>query len=353
MTAVRPLAIAMVKGFLRDRMALFFTVLFPLLFLFLFGGVFSSSSVPRSEVDVIGEVPLIDELSPDARAAFDEVFEVQENDDRDDALERVRKGDVAAAVEQRGDTVVLHFSRADPVTSARLQGTFSAFVDGANLTVAGVDPRFTLDAQQVEDESLEGIQYVAPGLLGWAIATSATFGAALTLVTWRESELLRRLRLAPVSGSAIVVARVLVTLLTSMLQMVLFTGLAVAVLGLELTGSWYLAIPLVLVGTLTFMAIGLLCGAVATSNEGASGLANLVVLPMAFLGGSFIPLDAAPDWIRTVSRVFPLRYLNEGMLDVMVRGEGPGAVVAPLLVMVGFTVVIGAIASRAMRWDKV
>jgi ABC-2 type transport system permease protein len=52
-------------------------------------------------------------------------------------------------------------------------------------------------------------------------------------------------------------------------------------------------------------------------------VANLIVLPMAFLAGSFIPLDVAPGWLKGVSHVLPQRYLNEGMLDVMVRGKGP------------------------------
>ena len=61
----------------------------------------------------------------------------------------------------------------------------------------GRPPAFQLSAQQVEDKSLKPIQYLTPGLLGWAIASGGAFGAALTLVGWRKNKLLRRLRLAP------------------------------------------------------------------------------------------------------------------------------------------------------------
>ena len=84
-----------------------------------------------------------------------------------------------------------------------------------------------------------------------------------------------------------------------------------------------MAIPLLVAGTLAFLAIGLLAGAVAKTPEGAVNLANFIVLPMAFLSGSFFPLEGAPGWLQTVSKAFPLRHLNEGMLDVMVRGAGP------------------------------
>ena len=109
--------------------------------------------------------------------------------------------------------------------------------------------------------------------------------------------------------------------------------------------------PAGLCGTLAFMAIGMVAGAVSRTAEAASGLANVIVLPMAFLSGSFIPLEQAPAWLMSVSRLLPLGYLNEGMLDVMVRGEGPSALVLPVSVLLGFTVVFGVVAARLFRWD--
>jgi len=125
----------------------------------------------------------------------------------------------------------------------------------------------------------------------------------------------------------------------------------VALFGLQLTGYWWMSIPLLAAGTLAFLSLGLLAGAVARTIEAAVAIANIVVLPMAFLSGSFFPLDDAPEWLRTVSKFFPLTYLNEGMLDVMVRGEGPSAVLAPIAVLLAFAVVVTLIAGRFFRWD--
>ena len=129
----------------------------------------------------------------------------------DDALEQVQKGDADAALQQQGDTLLLTYSSADPVGAATVQGIFSAFVDQANIAVSGVPPTYTLQTQQVEDESLQPIQYIAPGMIGYGIAVGAVFGAALTLITWREKKLLRRLRLAPVSTATVVGSRVTVS----------------------------------------------------------------------------------------------------------------------------------------------
>ena len=352
MSTMISLAKAIWLGFIRDKMALFFVILFPLLFLILFGGVFSSNGQSKSKLIEVGQVQLIDQLPAEAKQGFDQAFEVTRSDDLAGSVQKVKDGDADAALEQQGDKLVLHFSQADQVKAATVQGTIGAFVDSSNVAVSGKPPKYSLERQQVEDESLESIQYVTPGLLGWAVATSATFGAALTLVQWRTTKLLRRLRLSPVPTSSVVFARVGVSLITALIQTAIFVGLAVLVFGLKLTGSWWMAIPLVAAGTLAFMAIGLFAGSISKTSEGASGVANLVVLPMAFLSGSFIPLDVAPGFIKAISRVLPLRYLNEGMLDVMVRGKGPAAALLPLGILLAFALVVGLIATRLFRWES-
>ena len=211
---------------------------------------------------------------------------------------------------------------------------------------------FDFRAERVEDSSLQVIQFVTPGLLGWAVAMSAAFGAAATLQGWRQSKLLRRLQLSPAPTRTIVSARVVVTIGIALVQMAIFLGLGKAAFGLQLTGWWWMGIPLLVAGTLCFMALGLFAGAVARTTEGAVNMANFLVLPMAFLSGSFFPLEAAPPWLQKVSLAMPLRHLNDGMLDVLVRGQGPSAVLVPMAILMAFAVVMTAVAVRLFRWDR-
>ena len=219
-------------------------------------------------------------------------------------------------------------------------------------TAAGEPPPYGFEAERVEDDSLDTIQFVTPGLLGWAVAMSAAFGAAATLQGWRQSKLLRRLQLAPVSTRTVVGARIMVAIMIAFVQMAVFVALGVGAFGLVLTGSWWMAVPLLVVGTLCFMSVGLFAGAVTTTVEGAVNAANFIVLPMAFLSGSFFPLDGAPAWLRTVSNLLPLKHLNDGMLDVMVRGEGPASALAPLGILAGFALVVTLVSARLFRWES-
>lgn len=351
--AFRSLSIAIAKGFLRDRAALFFALIFPLMFLVLFGGLLDSDEAPRSEIVLIGDVPLFDDLTGGAKEAFDDTFEVSRSDDRDDALEQVRKGDIDGAVEMDGNRVIAHYTMADQTAAARTAGTLKAFVDGANVAASGAPPTYEFVPEQVEDESLSTIQFVTPGLLGWAVAMSAAFGAAATLQGWRQTKLMRRLQLSPVRTRTIVAARVFVTVAIALVQMAVFLGLGTLAFDLVLDGSWWMAIPVVVAGTLCFMAVGLLAGAIAKTTEGAVNMANFFVLPMAFLSGSFFPLEVAPEWLQTLAKALPLYHLNQGMLDVMVRGEGPLAALPVIGILLAFTVVVCLVAAKLFRWETV
>lgn len=351
-SAFRSLSIAMFKGFWRDKMSVFFTILFPMFFIVIFGLVFAGDgNASKQKVVQVGDVAFIDQMPAEARTGFDQVIELTRNDDAAAALEELRQGDVAAVVTEQGTVLTLQYSAADQVASATVQGVFSSFIDSTNVALSGTPPTYSLVTNSVEDESLDAIQYIAPAMIAYGVSIGATFGAAMTLITWRDKKVLRRLRLAPVSTAVVVGSRIGVSLVVAVVQLIIFVGFSM-LLGLRLTGSWWMAFPLVLAGTLAFLSIGLLVGAIAKTAEGGAGLANLITLPMAFLSGAFVPLDAAPGWLQTVSQFMPMRYLVEGMKDVMVRGEGPAAALLPIAILIGFAAVLTLLTTRLFKWDN-
>ena len=350
--AFRSLSRAMLRGFLRDRTALIFTILLPLLFLALFGSLYKNTTTPKLTVLKVGQVSLLSQAN--IRQGLGKVLTVTQASSLSTALSDVRKGNYDAAVQQQGRTLTVHYSIADQTTASIVQTVFSSIVQQADQSSARSSGGLQLQTKQVEDASLKPIQYLTPGLLGWAIASGATFGAAITLVNWRHNKLLRRLRLAPVSIGSVVFARVGVSLLVALVQLFVFLLVATTpYFGLKLTASWWMAIPVLFCGTLAFMSIGLLVGSFAKTQQAATAIANLIVLPMAFLGGAFIPLDFAPSWIREVSYAIPLRYLVTGMQDVMARGEGPAAALPAIGLLLALTAVLGLIAVRVFRWDEI
>jgi ABC-2 type transport system permease protein len=350
----RSLSAAMFRGYVRDRSALIFTILIPVLFLVLLGAIYKSSATPRISVLEVGRASLLDQARAASPGALGKILSVHRATSLSSALESVRKGNDDAAVQQQGSHLIVHYSAANPTTAGVVSQVFSSVVAQANIAAAGRPAAFRLTASQVEDKSLKPIQYLAPGLLGWAIASGGAFAAATTLVGWRENKLLRRLRLAPVSTTSVVAARIGVSVGIGVVQMFVFLLIATTpYFGLKLTPGWWMAIPVIICGTLAFMSIGLLVGALAKTQQAATSIANLIILPMAFLGGAFVPLDFAPQWLREVSYVMPLRYLVTGMQDVMARGLGAASALPAIGILLGFTLVLTAISVRVFRWDEI
>jgi ABC-2 type transport system permease protein len=344
---------AMFLGFVRDRAALIFSLLLPVLFLVFFGSIYRNSSAPKINLITVGQVQLLRQARQ-ADPALAKVLAISHARTQAVALADVRKGTDDAAVRQVGNHILVRYSIADQIKAGLVNSLVGSIVQDANLAVSGRPPRFTLTASQVEDKSLKPIQYFTPGLLGWALASGAAFGAAITLVSCRQNKLLRRLRLAPVSTGSIVAARIGIALAVGLIQLALFLAIArLPYFGLQLTASWWMTIPLVVSGILAFMSIGLLVGAIAKAQQAATSIANLIILPVAFLGGAFIPLDFAPAWVRQASYAMPLRYLVTGMQDVMARGEGPAAALPAIGILLAFTLVVSVIAVRMFRWDDI
>lgn len=346
MTAFKSLATAMVKIFYRDKTTLFFTFVFPLMFLVVFGLLFRDVGTSKTEIGVVGDGPVIAGLEQTGALSLTRFGTV------DEAVQKVRDGDLPAMVAQDGDRVTYRFAQSDQTQAGVVSGIVQGVVSHMNQQASGQPEKYTIDASNVEDSSLKPIQYITPGIMSWGVAVTAVFGAALTLVSWRKKQVLRRIRLAPVSVPTVLTARVVVTVGIAVVQAVMFVGIGLLpVFGLQLTGTWWLAIPVFLLGILAFFAIGMLVGAFCRTEEAATGAANIVVLPMAFLSGTFFPIDRAPPWIRTISNVFPLRHMNDGIMDFLVRGQGASALVLPCAVLAGFTLVVGLIAAKVFQWE--
>ncbi|MGW0775981.1 ABC transporter permease [Streptomyces sp. NPDC002835] len=207
--------------------------------------------------------------------------------------------------------------------------------------------------RSVEESGFSYLSYTAAGVLSWGVANAAVFGIGFTLMQWRSDDILRMIRLSPAPLTAVIGSRYVLALGVGLVQSVLFIGVAMLP-GFDLVpdSQWPLLIPVMLLGITTFLLLGVIIGSIADTPESVAGIANFVMLPMAFLSGSFFPLDSMPDWLQRVSTVLPLRYLNDAVSAALTgRGDlsdiGWGAVG-----LVAFAVVFGAVAARTFRWTK-
>jgi ABC-2 type transport system permease protein len=192
---------------------------------------------------------------------------------------------------------------------------------------------------------------VLAGLISYGCANTAFAGVAIQLVIRRESGILKRLRSTPLPPPVYVAALLVSTLLVFALQTV-----ALFILGRALYGTPFpsdlgsLAVTIV-IGAAVFAALGTAIASVIRSAEGSSAVVNFILLPMAFLTGSFGPTHRYPSVLRAIGDVLPLKYFVKLVNAVYLHGDGfwtqPGA----LAVLAGWGVAGMVITALNFTWE--
>jgi ABC-2 type transport system permease protein len=206
----------------------------------------------------------------------------------------------------------------------------------------------------VYDGEIDGVPAVdrlLVGILGYGCANTALAGLAITLVIRREAGVLKRLRATPLPPATYITAVLVSTLLVFLLQMAVTVLLGVVLYDADLPESWAALLPVLVLGAAAFAGLGVGLASVIRSAEGASAVVNLVVLPMAFLSGSFGSTSGYPAFLQAVGDVLPLTYVIDLVEDAYLRGESlaesPGAVA----VVVAWGIVGLAVATRRFGWE--
>jgi ABC-2 type transport system permease protein len=176
----------------------------------------------------------------------------------------------------------------------------------------------------VYDGTIEGFRasdVLLTGMLGYGCANTAFAGLAIMLVIRRESGVLKRLRATPLPPVTYLVAVLVSTLVVFVLQMLLTIALGVILYGAKGPENGLGLVLASLAGVACFAGMGFGAAALIRSAEGASAVVNLIVLPMAFLSGSFGPTRRYPEALRWLADLLPLTYLIRLLKDVYLRGD--------------------------------
>ena len=213
-----------------------------------------------------------------------------------------------------------------------------------------VDPTPVSEARVVEPGS-RYIDFLVPGLLGLNIMSSGMWGIGWVLVETRQKKLLKRLVATPMRRGEFLFSFVVLRVLFLALELPVLLGFAWLAFGVAVRGSLPLVVGLALLGALAFSGLGLLVASRAQNSQSASGLINLVMMPMWILSGVFFSAANFPDAMQPVIRALPLTALIDGIRAVMNDGAGARAVAAEAALLAGVAAASFAAALRIFRWS--
>ncbi len=360
------LTAANVKSYVRDRSALFWTLAFPIVFIVLFGAIFSGGGgkLPVALVDNDGTAASQGLAS---MAQLADVFDLKTGQTEDEAVASMKGGTVRAVLvlpkgfgdavgqAQAGSAgaplpVKLYTDPSQQQTSATITGVVSALIGVYNQQASGRPPILVVSPAVVQSEDIGAVAYLVPSILGMALMQLGLF-SAIPIVEQRENLILKRLAATPLRRRHFIASNVVTRLIIGVVQMALILGLAGIAFGITVLGNPLVFAAFVLLGAMTFTALGYVVASFAATEDAAQQITSILQFPLMFLSGIFFSLDAMPGWLRSVAAVMPLTYLGDALRQVMVGGTPFASLGVDFAILGGWLLVCFAISARYFRWE--
>ncbi|MBR9727937.1 ABC transporter permease [Shewanella intestini] len=209
----------------------------------------------------------------------------------------------------------------------------------------------SLQKTEISGEAVRHVEWLLPGIIGMNMMFSGLYGVGYVIVRYRRTGVLKRFQVTPLSAwqflSSQLLSRLLVILATAVIVFVVICTLFT----IEIKGSAWLLLLNMTLGTAAMISIGLMVASRTRSDEWCNGVLNLLSWPMMFLSGIWFSLEGSKDWVRLIADMLPLTHLNDANRAVIIDGAGIVAIGDHLLFLVAIITVSLSLASYRFKWQ--
>jgi ABC-type multidrug transport system permease subunit len=334
-----------VREFLREREAVFWVFVFPVLMTFALGIAFRNTAPDKTFVAIEADATnsSVSELAK-VLAQYPEISSSVLPPE--EAARALRSGKVEIIIKPANDSYSFRFDPTRPESrTARL------IVDDALQRARGRTDVVTIGEERVTETGARYVDFLVPGLIGMNLMGSGLWGLGFTVVIARSRKLLKRFAATPMRRSHYLLSFMLSRLMFLLLEVGAVVVFAWLVFGFTVRGSWLGLSLIVLLGGFTFSGIGLLIAARPTTIEGVSGLMNFIMLPMWLLSGTFFSSERFPQVFQPFIKALPLTALNTLLRAVMNEGAPLWANWIQVAILLAWLVISFALALKFFRWQ--
>ncbi len=322
--------------FIRDRAALAWSVLLPILIIFVFAFAFTEDNPEKFKVGLISGSTL-----EGAPAAFRDTRYIKfiEFDEAETNLVKVERHQVDMLFDPNTNRYWIN------------QTSPNGYIVEKLLIAAYVDSEETLRQTLVEGDEIRYIDWVIPGVIAMNIMWGALFGIGYVIVRYRKFGVLKRLRATPVTAMEFLSAQILSRLwLLVVVNTIIFIGMDYFV-GFRMLGSYFNLFLVFTLGCINLICCGLVVAARISTEEVANGVLNLISWPMMFLSGVWFSLEGAHPWMQKFALILPLTHVTDAAREIMIDGAGIVQIADHLLVLGISSVVLLIIGARIFQWE--
>jgi len=327
--------------FVREPEAMFWVFVFPVLLTAGLGLAFRSRPPEQSIVGVI-EAARTDSLA--ASLARDDRLQVRRLD-AEAAEQGLRTGTIAVLVIPTDSGVLYRYDDTRPEARIARQ-----LVDDALQRGAGRVDAIAVQEEKVRERGSRYIDFLLPGLIGMNLMGTGIWGIGFAIVDHRRKKLLKRLIATPMSRAEYLLAFMLSRFGWLVLEVGVLLAFGVFVFGVPLRGSLLTFAFVCILAGFAFGGLGLLIAARPRTIEAASGLMNLVMMPMWVFSGVFFNAKNFPDAMQPFVQALPLTAVVDSLRSIMLEGTSFASLSTEFAIILTWTVATFVVALKIFRW---
>jgi ABC-2 type transport system permease protein len=349
-----------VRGYTRNKVGLFFSLVFPIILILLFGAIFSSGGggpvnvLVQNQDGGLASTTFIKYLNNNSTTT---VTLVANGQDFSQYL-LAHSANQGVLIPQnftneyinRAVVNVTVYSNPADTSSPIVLETVSSIIGQMNLQGATVLYHVGVQQLSIKSNSYKYIDFLIPGLVGFSVLTSPMFSLVNISSEYKKTKLFKQLSLTPLTKTEWLTSKIIWYVVLGMISFLIMTQVGAALFGAHLDYA-LMIIPFLVVGPLFFVSLGMLVGTISRSVESAAVVGNLITFPMMFLSGTFFPVGQMPMYLQNVAHGLPLFYMIDGLNQVMIYSNF-GQALFDVEVMVVLSVIVFVLAVVFFKWRE-
>ncbi len=265
-------------------------------------------------------------------------------------------------------TVQVTVDETNPTTASVVQSEISAVFNiiGSNISAQNIDnmdggrvnTTFIMHPISVTNIPLitgvsSSFQFLAPGFMALTVITGSLQGVAAAISREKEQGTMDGLLVAPIPHQSIILGKVAAQTVRGLIQGFLILGLSMVLFGVQIYGSPVIMLIVMVLGTASFVGVGIIMTAIAPDQETAQMMTLILQFPMMFISGILFPIDQLPGWLQLIGKSLPLYYAADALRKVIILNASLAAIMPDVLILIVYTFLTMTLAiplfEKAMR----
>jgi ABC-2 type transport system permease protein len=340
-----------VKTFYREKGTIFWTIAFPVLVMLLFSAIFGREVPFSASIGIVNQ----DSANIYGAAAIDGlnqtgVFHIKIFEDKTEALKSLNSTEIRAVVtipegfstnltSGNPTQVLLAVDETNPDVARIIRDIVKTFFTEfskeiyKNLNISFPEPISIVEEQKVVGEGIGYKEYILPGMMCYPLLFSSMVASTGAIVYERERGTLKRIRASPIHPLNMLFGKTLAALLQTAISILIIAVLGFFVLNPKVNWNLSALLPILFLGSMNGIAIGLLISCIGRSPQEASGAATTIGIVLQWFTGMYFPLEYLPEYLQQIGRVIPMTYAAQALRDIMLKNIALNDLLKPIITL--------------------